>query len=399
MEYLRVHFISLLAGDTWGGSEELWSQTASHLRGKGHNVSACIYWHGKTDMHPKIVELQKRGIVVHEWNTPLKPKRWPRRLAARFYQTISGIRRNDEVVIPWHIPSDSDLVVISSPGIGFNYPLIAYCTQNGIRYVLVCQSVSESEWVGDDELAKWRTIYRNAQAVYFVSKANLECTCCQLAYRGQHFEVVHNPYKTARSLVFNWPKSSNLRKIAFVGRLQPEHKGIDLLLRAISTDAWKKRPIQLNIYGEGKSATQLREMARYLEVEKKVMFHGYASDVDQIWDENEMLILPSRHEGLPLVVIEAMIRGRPCLVTDVSGNAEYVTDSVTGFVADGATLNCVGRALERAWQDRDLWHDMGRNAFHEIRQRFPSDPVEEFTAKLLERFHRDTVSLGRASKE
>ena len=71
-----------------------------------------------------------------------------------------------------------------------------------------------------------------------------------------------------------------------------------------------------------------------------------------IWKENHILVLPSRYEGLPLVLVEAMWCGRPAVVTDVGGNAELCRDRQTGFVAQSATLASVAEAMERAWEAR-----------------------------------------------
>ena len=56
-----------------------------------------------------------------------------------------------------------------------------------------------------------------------------------------------------------------------------------------------------------------------------------------IWAEHHALVLPSRFEGMPLVVVEAMLCGRPCIVTDVGGNAELIRDGINGFLAKAPT--------------------------------------------------------------
>ncbi len=116
---------------------------------------------------------------------------------------------------------------------------------------------------------------------------------------------------------------------------------------------------------------------------KNCFFHGHVEEVVEIWRQNHLLVLTSRYEGLPLVIIEAMMCGRPCLVTDVAGNAELLEDGVSGFVAAGPTVKSVAAALERAWQERAKWPQMGRAAAAAVREQFPADPVAEFTERLL----------------
>jgi glycosyltransferase involved in cell wall biosynthesis len=92
-------------------------------------------------------------------------------------------------------------------------------------------------------------------------------------------------------------------------------------------------------------------------------------------------------------VIEAMLCGRPCLVTDVSGNSEHVADGVTGFIAAGATVNAVAETLERAWAQRERWEEIGKAAYQSIREAIPTDPVSEFASKIesLATTRRSTV--------
>ena len=61
---------------------------------------------------------------------------------------------------------------------------------------------------------------------------------------------------------------------------------------------------------------------------------------------------------------------------------ELIDDNDTGFIAEGATINLVDDALERAWQKRDQWEEMGKIAGQHIRERYPEDPVQEFADRI-----------------
>ena len=58
---------------------------------------------------------------------------------------------------------------------------------------------------------------------------------------------------------------------------------------------------------------------------------GFADDVRSVWSDRQILVLASSGEGKPLALTEAMLCGRPAVVTDVGGNVELVTDCVTGL--------------------------------------------------------------------
>ena len=112
-------------------------------------------------------------------------------------------------------------------------------------------------------------------------------------------------------------------------------------------------------------------------------FAGFVDDVAGIWTDHHGLILPSRCEGLPLVVVEAMLSGRVSIATDAAGIAEVIDDGVTGFLAAAATEDGLDAALERAWQRRDEWPAIGAAAAVRIRELVPEDPAAELARMLL----------------
>jgi glycosyltransferase involved in cell wall biosynthesis len=92
--------------------------------------------------------------------------------------------------------------------------------------------------------------------------------------------------------------------------------------------------------------------------------------------------MPSRLEGLPLAIIEAMLCGRPVVATDVAGHAEVIEDGVTGFLAKAPTVACVGRTLERFWARKEDAREIGATASKRIRQLVPPDPARVFADKI-----------------
>jgi glycosyltransferase involved in cell wall biosynthesis len=119
-----------------------------------------------------------------------------------------------------------------------------------------------------------------------------------------------------------------------------------------------------------------------LDIADRVQFQGFASDLVEVWARHHALILPSRSEGLPLAVVEAMLCGRICIVTDVAGNSELLEDNFTGFVAKAPAPDLVDEALDRAWRRRHEWQEMGKAAAQSVRKRVPPDPVGAFASLI-----------------
>ncbi len=95
-----------------------------------------------------------------------------------------------------------------------------------------------------------------------------------------------------------------------------------------------------------------------------------------------MLVMPSRYEGMPLSMVEAMLCARSVLATDVAGHSEIVDDGVTGFLADAPTVRSVRRALDRLWARRMDLQTMGNAAAKRIRARVPRDPARAFAERI-----------------
>ena len=79
-----------------------------------------------------------------------------------------------------------------------------------------------------------------------------------------------------------------------------------------------------------------------------------------------------------------MMCGRLAIVTNVGGNSEVIDDEQTGFIADGACVASFDRALERAWQVRDKWQEMGIEAARRIRTKVSDDPCAELATRFIE---------------
>jgi glycosyltransferase involved in cell wall biosynthesis len=168
---------------------------------------------------------------------------------------------------------------------------------------------------------------------------------------------------------------------ACVGRLYPPGKGQDILFEALAQPEWKCRDWRLSIYGEGSTRLSLEWLAGRLGLSERVNFAGFAKP-EQIWAENHVLVMPSRYEGLPLAMVEAMLCSRPVVATDVAGHAEIVDDGVTGFLADAPTPRAMAAALERFWARRTEAEEIGKAGCRRIQQLVPPHPVRVFAQKL-----------------
>jgi glycosyltransferase involved in cell wall biosynthesis len=370
----RIAFVSTMAGAPWGGSEELWSRAALRLFEEGHAISASVVWWperpkqlGTLESHGINVSARKGhhqlSIARRAWNGMLR--------------RIGEHRGEDK----WLGEQHPDLVVISQGSNSDGIDWMEACGRRQVPYVAIVHCNDWHWWPDDLSGARLASAYRRALRTFCVSGHNLELLEDQLGERLANGEVVWNPCNVSTDVHPESIVESALTQIACVGRLEPAAKGQDILFQVLSMPLWRERPLSLNVYGSGTCERSLKRLADNLKM-KNVFFHGQVDDISAVWRVNQLLALPSRFEGLPLSLVEAMWCGRPAVVTDVGGSAEVCVDGETGFVADAPTVKSFAEALERAWQSRSYWGQMGKAARRRIEEISPSDPIGEFCERL-----------------
>jgi glycosyltransferase involved in cell wall biosynthesis len=353
---------------SWGGSEELWSQAAMLFRNKNATVHVNVRkWNTESNI---IKRLESVGCKVTRRNAT--------GLVAKAVRNIVG-----NGFYGWLKTVGNSPVIISQ---GNNFDGVHWanaCERYRKPYILISHAASEFMWPADDEIKLARRAYRNSGMSFFVSERNLELTSCQLGVSLEHAKVLRNPFKVKYDLDLAWPSDCQTLSLACVGRLDPKTKGQDLLLQVFSKDKWRKRNISLTMYGSGPNEITLQELARKWGL-KNVSFGGFSENIEKLWQAHHALVLPSRMEGLPIAIVEAMLCRRPCLVTDVAGNAELIQDNITGFVASAPTLVALDEALERLWLRREELQSIGVRAGDCVRQQVPQNPVEQFVDQVAD---------------
>jgi glycosyltransferase involved in cell wall biosynthesis len=250
-----------------------------------------------------------------------------------------------------------------------------------LPFVTIVHCNSDALWPSDESSGDMASAYRAAKVVFCVSRHNLELLECQIGEALTNSQIVWNPFNVPGGEPTAWPANDGIWKLACVGRLDPGAKGQDLLFHTLSQPQWSGRPVEINLYGSGPCENSLRRLMKKLKL-RSVHFHGYTNDVKAVWAQNHLLVLPSRFEGLPLALVEAMWCGRPAVVTDIGGNAELCVDGETGYVAAAPAVSLVAETMERAWNDRDRWQNMGVAAGARVRSLLPKDPVGDFCEQL-----------------
>ena len=375
---MRIGIISTMIGPPWGGSEELWADTARLALEAGFRVSICVPFRPRPG-HRKWEALEAAGAETFSYVTGRKYIRARQfaRMVSILHQSLG--RQLGERVSPLRafFSTRPDVLLISE---GASIPALALI--DSVRrhhipkpYVILSES-NLGEVPETTARRQAAAFYRNAQSALFVSESNLRATERQLIQRLGNARVVRNPINLECIDPLPWPADQPVR-LASIARLDASAKGQDILLEVLDDRRWRNRDWRLSLYGKGGDEVYLQELSAFYGLDSRVTFCGQTEDIREVWHTHHALVLPSRAEGTPLAMVEAMLCARPVIGTAVAGIPEWVRHGRTGFIADASTVSCYAVALETAWQQRAQWRTMGAHAREDALRLY--DPTPGYT--------------------
>jgi glycosyltransferase involved in cell wall biosynthesis len=167
--------------------------------------------------------------------------------------------------------------------------------------------------------------------------------------------------------------------IGAAGRLEPQ-KGFDVLLRAL-------RDVEgavLVLIGEGSEHEHLRSLARRLELSDRIVWHGWSDDVRSFLPSFDVFVLPSRFEGFPLVVLEALLAETAVVATDVGSVREAVRPGETGLLVPPDDPAALAAAIQRLLADAALRRRLATRARELVLERFTAEHMARSFHALYE---------------
>jgi colanic acid/amylovoran biosynthesis glycosyltransferase len=172
-----------------------------------------------------------------------------------------------------------------------------------------------------------------------------------------------------------------------VGRLS-EQKGQLLLVEAAAQLKREGRSFELVLVGDGPMRRDIEALIARDALHQHVRLAGWASgdEVRTQIEQSRAFVLPSFAEGLPVVLMEALGRGRPVITTYIAGIPELVRDGVDGWLVPAGSSDAVADAMRAALDATpDALNEMGRRGYQQVRA---LHDVERNAAELLGLFER-----------
>lgn len=184
-----------------------------------------------------------------------------------------------------------------------------------------------------------------ADRVLTLSDEETEALRTAFPAAADRFVTVANPYVTDRMLTVAPAPAGPVRTILAAGRLAAQ-KRMDLAVRAFAR--LDRADARLVVLGEGPDRAALEALAAELGVADRVAFPGFTADVTGYYAAADLFVLPSRYEGLPAVVLEAMAVGVPVVATDCFPAARSLIRRAPGCAIAEPTPDAFAAAMAAA---------------------------------------------------
>jgi glycosyltransferase involved in cell wall biosynthesis len=225
-----------------------------------------------------------------------------------------------------------------------------------------------------------RIIWRNAAAVVANSRG-----LRQLAHAfDPSFEIPIIPngidldsYKTAgRDWMFP--------RLLSAGRIVHQ-KGLDLAMLAL--EGLRELDWEWQIAGDGPQLHSLQSLAKELGIGDRVRFLGWQSreELMKCYQQSNIFLFPSRHEGMPNALLEAMASGLPVVASCIAGSEELVIDGETGYLVPSEDIEALQTSLKKLLIDSKLREQMGRASRRYVEANYSWESTAQQYALLLEK--------------
>lgn len=347
-----------------GGAERVMAGLASRLAGRGHRVTLITLGDGTSERH------QVADTVARRWLGQMRPRRG----------LIDGWRsmRRRAATLRQAIADETPDVVLS------------FCDRMNILTLMAARPlrvpvvISERSDPSQQKLGVlWehlrRHTYRHATAIVALTETAAE----HLRRRFGQAVVVIGSAVDAPPMRSDRRAAIAQKRIVAAGRLERE-KGFDRLIDAFAPVAAKHPQWRLRILGEGSHRTALEAQIQQLGLSDRVSLPGW---VQPVWSElaaATFFALPSRYEGLPSALLEAMALGVPSLAVDCpSGPRAVINDPACGLLVRDCTEALTAGMLR--WIEDAAERERVGQAGMQVVERFGWDAMVDRYEQLLAR--------------
>lgn len=333
-----------------GGIERVLTNLSSHFVKRGHKVIyvACRAGNHFYQLDDNVIF--REPTFVHTASAKFK--------VINYIKTIKFIRKQIKEFKPDTILSFGDII---NP--------LALIANFGLKYpVFISDRISPKQKLGFSKVFLKRITYPFATGIIAQSSIAAE-------YKKQVFgnkiniTIIPNALReVAPCADFNAKK----KWVVGVGRLSFE-KGFDRLIEAFAKIEGHK-DWQLVLAGDGPARKDLENQVESLGVKNRVVFRGMIKDVDSFLAQGSIFVLPSRCEGFPNALCEAMASPLPCISFDSVSASDIIENRVSGVVIPDGDIDALASEIQILMDDEQTRCRYSEKAFL-IREKLDKDKI------------------------
>ena len=243
-------------------------------------------------------------------------------------------------------------------------------------------AIEHGGWLKKFVLALYKPALKGARAIFFENTGNRDTLAAtgvvprgrDAVLNGAGVNLDDYPYQS-------YPQEGPVRFL-FVGRVMRE-KGVDELFAAAKRMKQEYGDgVEFHIVGSFEEG--YKPLMDELEQAGVVKYHGYQSDMKRFYAMASCVVLPSYHEGMSNVLLEAAASGRPLITSDISGCREAVEDGVSGYLCPAKDANALYEAMQRVMElSVEQRSEMGCRGRERMEQQFSKTAVVTETIDKL----------------
>jgi colanic acid/amylovoran biosynthesis glycosyltransferase len=180
------------------------------------------------------------------------------------------------------------------------------------------------------------------------------------------------------------PSSPDCFEILSVGRLVPA-KGQRVLIEAAAQLIRDGRQIRLRFVGDGPDRKQLEDLVKQKGLVSQIRFEGSINQdrIQEFYMATDIFAMASFAEGIPVVLMEAMAMGIPCVATSINGIPELIRDGIDGLLVAPSDVQGLALALARLMDENTLRETLGKAGRLRIQQNYELSKSADRIAALL----------------
>ncbi len=322
-----------------GGAERTAARMASHWAEAGHSVALITLDSADSDRYPLAPQVKRQALDVmgHSSN--------PIAAIKNNLQRIATLRDAIVSAAPEHVISLTDKT---------NVLTLAACRKLDLPVIVAERTDPRYHRIGRVWSYLRRRLYPRAAALV-VQTASVRDGLRWMASQCPVYVIPNvveppqeKPTRSRRPLPFVLP---DRRRVLGMGRLTHE-KGFDLLIQAFAQTAAQRPQWDLVICGDGPERSRLEKLVAQLDVGERVFLPGWLDDPVAAYHAADLFVLPSRYEGFPNALLEAMAAGLPVISTDCpSGPYEIIRDGYDGLLVRSESAEWLAAAMDRLMRD------------------------------------------------